>query len=67
MPITVNSTVSTSPCLPDGIVAGRAVDRADRAVRERLGVELRRVLARSPSYQRQIVFLAGVVMAMAPW
>ena len=41
MPITVNSTVKTSPCLPEGIVARRAMDRPHCAVRERLGVELR--------------------------
>ena len=44
MPQTVNSTVRTLPSLPAGIIARRAVDIADRAVWEGLGVEPRRVL-----------------------
>jgi hypothetical protein len=43
-PATVNSTVSTSPALPDGIVAGRTMDGADSAVGKGLGVEAGRSL-----------------------
>ena len=55
MPITVNSTVNTSPFFPDGKFSRCAVHRADGRIGKSLGVKPRRVLGVA-IVQRQIVF-----------
>ena len=64
MPITVNSTVSTSPFLPRRIIARSAVHRVDGRIGKRLGVEPRRLLgvAVVPKANRVLGWLVHVTL-----
>src|SRR5262245_60285416 len=63
-PITVNSTVNTSPFFPDGKSPGARCTAPTDESGKVLALN-RAASSASPSYQRQIVFFAGFTMSLS--